>query len=191
MNEFSVTVYGLPGPQGSKSPKGRRRNGSVILVESSKKVKPWRAAIVEAASQIRPAEPFDGPLVAELVFTMPRPKVHYREGKFAGQIKARYLDALPDRVPDLSKLIRSTEDALTDAGVWADDARVVAFRNPRKVYVSSTDPDALDRPGAIIRVGRFVTCSRERSREHLPHVPVDVRYDVPLFVLAEPGRGPS
>ena len=39
----------------------------------------------------------------------------------------------PCRMPDLSKLIRSTEDALTDAGVWTDDARVVEVV-ARKVY---------------------------------------------------------
>jgi Holliday junction resolvase RusA-like endonuclease len=57
-------------------------------------------------------------------------------------------------MPDLSKLIRSTEDALTDAGVWTDDARVVAYHQPRKVYAGSADPDALHTPGAVIRVWR-------------------------------------
>lgn len=49
---------------------------------------------------------------------------------------------LPDRRPDLDKLIRSTLDALTTAGAIEDDARVVEVI-ARKHY-------ALDRPGAKI-----------------------------------------
>ncbi|WP_026923311.1 RusA family crossover junction endodeoxyribonuclease [Glycomyces arizonensis] len=149
----AFVAYGLPGPQGSKSPKGRRRNGSVILVESSRKVKPWRAAVVAAAADHLPAVPLDGPLIADMVFTMPRPRSHYGTGRNEGVLKARYASARPYRVPDLSKLCRATEDALTTAGVWADDARVVAYGRLEKVYVlDPADPDALAAPGAVIRV---------------------------------------
>jgi crossover junction endodeoxyribonuclease RusA len=91
-----------------------------------------------------------------MVFTMPRPRVHYGTGRNEGVLKPRFLNAVPDRIPDLSKLCRSTEDALTDAGVWADDARVVRYGDLGKVYVSSPDPDALDVPGAVIRVRAYV-----------------------------------
>ncbi|MEU6858848.1 RusA family crossover junction endodeoxyribonuclease [Glycomyces sp. NPDC046736] len=156
MAEIRIVAYGIPGPQGSKSVKGRRRNGSVILVESSAKVKPWRAAVATAAACVRPAAPLDGPLLVDMVFTMPRPASHYGTGRNAGRLKPRYEDALPDRVPDLSKLTRSTEDALTDAGLWADDARVVRYGALAKVYVDDpTDPDVLEAPGAVIRVRPF------------------------------------
>ncbi|WP_312778521.1 hypothetical protein [Corynebacterium variabile] len=36
-------VPGVPAPQGSKN--AYRRGNKVLLVESSKKVKPWRAAV--------------------------------------------------------------------------------------------------------------------------------------------------
>lgn len=156
MPDIQITVHGIPAPQGSKTAMGRRRNGSVILVESSKKVKPWRAAVAAAAALIRPAAPLDGPLVADMVFTMPRPKGHYGTGRNAGALKPRYVAAVPDRIPDLSKLVRSTEDALTDAGVWADDARVVEYGRLAKVYVDAADPDALAAPGAVIRVRAYV-----------------------------------
>ncbi len=58
---------------------------------------------------------------------------------------------MADRRPDLSKLVRSTEDALSDAGAWEDDARVVECL-ARKVYAG--DPDALHIPGAVIRIRR-------------------------------------
>jgi Holliday junction resolvase RusA-like endonuclease len=147
MNKPALTfrVYGTPGPQGSK-----RHVGKGVMIESSAKVKPWREAVKYAALQQNTAgrigsvdvhyPPLDGPLLVEFCFTLARPK---------SAPKSR---VYPDRMPDLSKLIRSTEDALTDAGVWADDARIVAYHQPRKVYAGSTDPDALHTPGAVIRV---------------------------------------
>ena len=53
--------------------------------------------------------------------------------------------------PDLSKLLRSTEDALTDAGLWADDARVVEYERLAKVYPGE-DPEALPVPGVRIEI---------------------------------------
>lgn len=143
---LTFTVYGMPAPQGSKSPKGRDRMGRVILVESSKKVKPWREAVKWAAFEAMLARgifPFDGPLWAAMVFTLPKPK---------SAPKTR--ETFPDRKPDLSKLVRSTEDALSDAGLWADDARVVEYRGLAKVYPNSGGL-SLDRPGAVIQVGRL------------------------------------
>lgn len=161
MAEFELTVHGLPAPQGSKKYVGHRFSNKYgkelpVLVESSKKVDPWRRNVAKAAMTARPLELFDGPLVADMVFTMPRPKGHYGTGRNAGVLKPRYVHAVPDRVPDLSKLARSTEDALTDAGVWADDARVVRYGALAKVYTGSLDPDALDVPGAVIRVRAYV-----------------------------------
>ena len=49
-----------------------------------------------------------------------------------------------------SKLARSTEDALTDAGVWTDDARVVTLVSS-KVFPGE-GRDALPSPGAVIRI---------------------------------------
>lgn len=148
-------VYGAPGPQGSK-----RHVGKGVMIESSKKVKPWREAVKQAALDLvitQPWTPLDGPLVAEFAFTFKRPKSHYRTGRNAHLLRDS-APPYPAVVPDLSKLIRSTEDALTDAGVWADDARVVAYHQPRKVYAGSRDEYALHAPGAVIRVWEVAPC---------------------------------
>ncbi len=108
MSAVSFHVVGLPAPQGSK-----RHVGNGIMVESSKAVKPWREAVVHAALALRPPVPLDGPLGLRVAFTLPKPK---------SATKARWA---PDRKPDLSKLVRSTEDAMTVAGIWTDDARVI------------------------------------------------------------------
>lgn len=136
MIEF--VVYGIPAPMGSK-----RHVGNGRMIESSKKVKPWREAVKWAAREAMAAagiaSPIDAPLVASMTFTMPRPKSAPKSRRHA------------DRKPDLSKLIRSTEDALTDAGLIADDARIVMFARAAKVYPGE-GADALQSPGARIRL---------------------------------------
>lgn len=140
---MTVIAYGLPAPQGSK-----RHVGRGVMVESSKRVKPWRDDVKNAAERFIESQrvrgldwtPLDEPLAVSMVFTMPKP---------ASAPKRRR--TWPARMPDLSKLIRSTEDALTDAGIWRDDARVVRYRDTYKAYPGE-DAHALTSPGAVIRV---------------------------------------
>lgn len=136
---IEIIVYGIPAPQGSKKFVGMAKSGRGILVESSKKVRPWRQDVKAAALQMRGgAMPIDAPVSVRMVFTMPKP---------ASAPKTRR--TYPMRMPDLSKLARSTEDALTDAGIWADDARVVEYERLAKVYPGE-DPEALESPGVRI-----------------------------------------
>lgn len=143
---IDLIVYGMPAPQGSKRFVGTTKTGRGLLVESSKKVKPWRQDVRAAAEQLREQVghlmPMDGPLRVSMVFTVPKP---------ASAPKKRR--TWPDRKPDVSKLARSTEDALSDAGVWADDARVVEYSRLAKVYPCE-DPEALPSPGVRITVRR-------------------------------------
>lgn len=151
---IAFVVYGDPAPQGSKSFKGMRASAKTgkqvpILVESSEKVDPWRARVEGAARQTklgRRGFPLTGPLEMGVIFSLSRP-VRMPEERVVGGI------ALPMCYPDTSKLLRSTEDALTSAGVWLDDAQVVNFRELGKRYVG--EPGALDRPGAVVRVWRI------------------------------------
>lgn len=146
---ISITVYGQAAPQGSK-----RHVGNGVMIESSKKVKPWRTDVKAAATAAIDAlpgwTPLDGPLSVSMTFAFLRPKGHYGTGRNAGIVKAS-APARPATIPDLSKLIRSTEDALTKL-VWADDARVVEYRRLGKHYAGTGAPDVLDVAGCVIRV---------------------------------------
>jgi crossover junction endodeoxyribonuclease RusA len=138
-----IVVRGTPAPQGSKSFKGMTNAGRAILTESSRKVKPWRQdvkAAAEAWRDLAGVAPIDGPIVVRMTFTLPKPKS-------APKTRRTY----PMRTPDLSKLARSTEDALTDAGIWTDDARVIGYSKLWKAYPGE-DVDALDSPGAVIEI---------------------------------------
>jgi Holliday junction resolvase RusA-like endonuclease len=141
VTEIRITVYGIPGPQGSKKFVGRAKSGRGIMVESSAKVKPWREAVHAAALAARNGSaPLDGPLLVRMVFTMPKPQSAPKRRK-----------TWPMRTPDLSKLARSTEDALTNAGVWVDDARVVGYGRLAKVFPGE-DPESLEAPGVRIEI---------------------------------------
>jgi Holliday junction resolvase RusA-like endonuclease len=132
---WAFTVHGTPGPQGSKKVVGKTKDGRAILGESSKKVLPWREAVKAAVPDGVPC--LDGPLAVAMVFTLRRPS------------SAPKREIVPSKYPDLSKLIRSTEDAITDAGLWADDARVARYLEPAKVW-PGYDREALASPGAVI-----------------------------------------
>lgn len=139
MNPITVIAYGQPAPQGSKKFVGHANSGRAILAESSKKVKPWRQDVKAAAEIARAgAAPLDGNLVVSMVFTVPKP---------ASAPKRR--TTFPNKKPDLSKLARSTEDALVDAGLIVDDSRIVEFSRLAKVFPGE-DPEALEAPGVRI-----------------------------------------
>ncbi len=138
---IEIIAYGIPAPQVAKSFVGVSKSGKGLMVESSKKVKPWRATVVLAAkAAMAERAPLDGPLSVSMVFTVPKPKSAPKTRR-----------TWPDTRPDLSKLARSTEDALTDAGVYVDDARIVSYSWLSKVYPGE-DADALSEPGVRIVV---------------------------------------
>jgi crossover junction endodeoxyribonuclease RusA len=135
-----IVVHGNPAPQGSKKFVGMV-NGHGMMAESSKKVKPWRQDVVAAAIAVRGSNPpLDGALTVRMVFTLPKPKSAPKRRR-----------SWPNRTPDVSKLARSTEDALTTAGIWADDARVVEYARLAKVFPGE-DPEALESSGVMIEI---------------------------------------
>jgi Holliday junction resolvase RusA-like endonuclease len=153
-SELIIVVYGRPAPQGSKRAfsirKGGVHTGRVAMVEqTSSTLKPWREAVKTAALEARNGRPpLDGPLSVGITFFLGRPKGHYGTGRNAEQLR----DSAPSHpagMPDLSKLARSTEDALTDAGIWTDDARIVD-EQLSKHYAGQTA--YLNVPGARIAV---------------------------------------
>jgi Holliday junction resolvase RusA-like endonuclease len=145
-------VYGCPAPQGSKKFVGTTKTGRGLLVESSKKVKPWRMDVKAVAEEVRgrfaSIAPLDGPLRVSMVFTVQKP---------ASAPKKRR--TWPDKKPDVSKLARSTEDAISDAGLWADDARVVEYARLAKVFPGE-DADALQSPGVLVRIEQITEAAQ-------------------------------
>lgn len=124
-NARYVHVPGIPAPQGSK-----RHVGGGRMIESSKHVGPWRERVALAAYSACP-QPILGALRVSLLFTLPRPKSHYRTGRNAHLLREAAPD-YPTGKPDVDKLARAILDALT--GIWWDDDSRVVSLDAVKVY---------------------------------------------------------
>lgn len=135
---IAFTVHGVARPAGSK--RGfvpldknknpyRRANGGVAvqIVDSNPNVKEWQAAVRSAAHEAFRGDVLRGPIRLTLTFYRLRPKGHYSTAKATkGHIKPG-VDPFPLAKPDVLKLARGVEDALTGV-VWADDAQIVDER---------------------------------------------------------------
>jgi len=139
-------------------------------------LKVWREAVKAAAIDAMAAAPGEyplaGPLVASVVYTLYKPV------------------SAPKRKPswpmgkknDLDKLLRSTFDSLTAAGVWNDDGQVVEMTRLAKYYtvsqpgmvlplawaqhmfaIAGTKSDILATPGAVIRVASITELPNMRD----------------------------
>ena len=107
-------VVGLPAPQGSKS--AFVRGGRAVIVEGSSKSgrdkhAAWRSSVAEEARKAlgECGEPFTGPTEVVMVFYLPLPASDPHR-------------TLHTSTPDLDKLVRSTGDALVNAGLVRDDS---------------------------------------------------------------------
>ena len=135
---ITFVAYGYPAPQGSK-----RHLGRGILVESSLHVKPWRQDVKHAALACVPHDwDTTRPMAISIVFRFKRPATHI--GKKGVKPSAPEHNT-SGRNGDLSKLVRSTEDALT--GVTYDDDRQIVTMNVSKRYCVGDEPQ-----GALITI---------------------------------------
>lgn len=136
MSDFiSFFVPGIPRPGGSKTTSVvRRKGGAIVMVpngrggtrpltvtrDDAKGNAEWKSLVAFFARQAYQGPPLDCLLCVRMVFSMPRPKGHFRAN---GQLKP----TAPTHAgvkPDVLKLARSTEDACTGI-LWLDDSRVV------------------------------------------------------------------
>jgi Holliday junction resolvase RusA-like endonuclease len=133
---ITFTVAGMaPAPQGSKRWVGN------AMIESSKNLKPWRCLVQQAAVAVNHPT-ITGPVSLSCVFLFPRPKSHFTS---KGTIKPS-APTFHSVKPDGSKCLRSTEDALVDAGLLQDDARI-AISSYTKRYATPNE-----HPGALITI---------------------------------------
>lgn len=116
-------VVGTPAPQGSK-----RHVGGGVMVESSKKVRPWRQDVRDAAKgalELHEGWPPGGKRTGYIVdfeFILHRPKA-----------TPKTHPGWTNTGPDVSKLSRATEDALTEAGVYPDDRCIFRERLDKRL----------------------------------------------------------
>ncbi len=135
----------MPRPGGSKTPFYNKKTGKMGVRDACKYNKTWRDAVRGACLEAYQGPPLTGPIAMTVIFYMPRPKCHYGTGCNAGKLKPS-APQYPTTRPDRTKLLRSTEDALTDVGLWRDDAQVVHGLVSKRYSVSE------QRSGVFIKV---------------------------------------
>lgn len=150
---LSFRVAGSPVAQGNKTIGGRRArvHGQLAvlnpyLVEQSDmgtkkhpkggRLRRWRAKVATVAriawlEQFGAAPPWDCACVLSIEFVFQRPAGDWLS---PGQLRAG-ARAHPDVKPDLSKVLRAVEDALSGI-VYTDDARVVRYGEMFKRYAA-------------------------------------------------------
>jgi Holliday junction resolvase RusA-like endonuclease len=136
-------VPGTPAPGGSKKGFYNKNLGRVIMVPDCKRTKPWMTLVSQTVAAAYDGQPMSGPIKLSMQFMILRPKFHYGSGKNACQIKPSLARSWPTVKPDLTKLERSTEDALTGI-LWRDDCQVCK-KETVKYYVTRN-------PGVIITI---------------------------------------
>lgn len=156
MKPITINVVGIPAPGGSKKFVGfNPKTGRALIVDSGGKLtKAWRAAVAHSAQAVMYAQHkgamLTGALRMEIVFRVPRAQWH-RNSKGFLVPKA---PSFPVTQPDTTKLLRSTEDAMTGI-VWANDSAVVQQWN-EKVFAGVGEA-----PGASITI----TCLEKQNNE--------------------------
>jgi len=130
-------------PKGQPRPKAFARGG-IASVYDPGTAEGWKGQVALAAKPFLKSLPADhAPLALRLEFYMPRPKAH--SGKAGLKPTApKYHTG----TPDADNLAKAVMDALTQLGIWKDDAFVADLR-VRKFYAN---PFALSTTGCTISI---------------------------------------
>lgn len=130
----TITVYGHPAGQGSKRAVGTR-GGRAIMVETSKHLRPWRAAVTGEAVARKIAYRV-GPVALTVRVRWPRPATHYTR---TGALRSGAA-AYPGMI-DADKLARGILDALSGVA-YRDDRQVVDLAIRREWCADGTPSHA-------------------------------------------------
>ena len=139
-------VPGTPATAGSKKGFYNKKLKRVMIVDDNEKQKPWMNTVKFFAQQVYQGPLLNCPLKLTVEYRLLRPQGHYGTGRNSGVLKPKYKCPYQAVKPDLGKLTRAVEDALTGV-VWRDDSRV-SIHATRKVYV---DRD----PGAMVMISQI------------------------------------
>jgi Holliday junction resolvase RusA-like endonuclease len=126
------TTYGDPIPL-----KRHRTHGKRTYDPSARDKRDWLASIHSLA----PAEPWAGPVVLDVVFSLTQPAYHYTA---KGDIKERYLHERPTKRPDLSNMLKFIEDAMNGV-FYVDDSQIVQVSMSKRWHQNASSTVRLSR----------------------------------------------
>lgn len=151
----TFTVIGIPAPQGSKT--AVSIGGRARLIEGSSKTgrekhKSWREGVRVAATdwlRENPRPPIDEPVMMMAEFAFPLTA--------SDPYRTRHTVK-----PDLSKILRSTEDAIVDAGLLRDDSLIFSVTVTKHYTVGDQSPGVVV---SIMGYGDREAADRKRLKD--------------------------
>jgi Holliday junction resolvase RusA-like endonuclease len=143
LQAFDDDVEGTPEPQGSS--RAFMHKGRPIITSANRKLRPWRARL-DASFRARVGDhtPMIGPVSVTMTFRMPRPKSHTGSNGLTPSAS----EASPSTRPDVDKLARAVNDALTTAGVISDDSQIT------RMIAAKRYADPHEAPGVTVAAHR-------------------------------------
>jgi len=138
-------VPGQARPAGSKSAFKHPRTGKIIVTHQNPATKQWMDSVKwHAMKHVGRMCLLTDAICLKLTFLRQRPKGHYGSGRNEGKMKSS-APLHNTKVPDLTKLTRCVEDALTGI-IWKDDSQVIAQRTNKRYCRED------EKPGVFITV---------------------------------------
>jgi Holliday junction resolvase RusA-like endonuclease len=141
---FEVTVFGKAQPAGSKKAFVIPGTNRASVSDANTKAKPWKGWVAQTAGEAWGDRPLlDAALAVRFRFFIPRPKGHYRTDGVSLSAQGRRMPH-PTKKPDVLKLARGVEDALTGV-IYRDDADIVhetltkEWGEPARVEIKVTE----------------------------------------------------
>ena len=115
-------------PLSQQRHKARRAGNKIFMYDPSSKDKD---KFKKECAEFAPKYPLEGPISVSMIFSMPRPRSHYRTGRYSHLLKGD-VPKLPITKPDIDNIVKFYLDAMTGA-FWKDDSIVCALE-ATKVY---------------------------------------------------------
>lgn len=163
-----IVVYGKAASAGSKRIARNRKTGEAFVIDANKNAKPWKRGVADAA-----VAQYDGPVLTcavdvEMIFVVARAKHHYGTGRNADVLKDN-APLQPTKAPDVLKLARGVEDALSTI-VYRDDAQIVN-ECLQKRYGDRERVEIRVRPTALTCVSDLIMMGIEKPQRPTEVVP--------------------
>ncbi|HUV65254.1 MAG TPA: RusA family crossover junction endodeoxyribonuclease [Sedimentisphaerales bacterium] len=131
MTSIQFFVPGQARPAGSKRAFHHKATGKLIITAANPKQKEWMDSVKwHAIKHVGRMVLLSDAVCLKLTFLRQRPNGDYGTGGNAGVLKAS-APLHNIKVPDLTKLTRCVEDALTGI-IWKDDSQVIGQRTNKR-----------------------------------------------------------
>lgn len=129
----TIRVFGEP--KGQPRPRAFAIGGKARMYDPGT-AEGWKARVAAAVAEARGSvPPIEGPVGISVVFLMPRPKYLLKRTSPTGRVAHT-------GKPDADNMLKAVMDALTQIGVWRDDAQITDSTIVKRYTAINEQPGA-------------------------------------------------